>query len=114
GFGEVYFSFVRKGVIKAWKRHRLMTQNFAVPVGSIRLVIYDGRNASPSHGCVEEVETGADRYSLVRIPPLVWYGFRGEAEGESMIANCATLPHDPDESESLEWDTPVIPYRWAS
>jgi dTDP-4-dehydrorhamnose 3,5-epimerase len=112
-FGEVYFSFVKRGVVKAWKRHRAMTQNFAVPVGAIRLVVYDDREGSATHGRVQEIETGADHYALVRIPPLVWYGFQGTGEGESMIANCASLPHDPAESESVEWNSGRIPYRWT-
>ena len=40
GIGEIYFSVVRAGVIKAWKRHSRMIQHFAVPSGNIRLVIF--------------------------------------------------------------------------
>lgn len=111
-FGEVYFSSVKQGVIKAWKKHRLMIQNFAVPVGSIRLVIYDDRAGSTTRGGMLETSIGAESYRLVRIPPLVWYGFQGLGPGESMIANCASIPHDPRESENLEWDSDRIPYRW--
>ena len=30
GFGEVYFSWVKQGAIKAWKCHKLMTLNLVV------------------------------------------------------------------------------------
>ena len=33
GFGEVYFSNIEPGVVKAWKRHRKMTLNLVVTVG---------------------------------------------------------------------------------
>lgn len=112
GFGEVYFSQVKPGVVKAWKRHRRMVQNLAVPVGAIRLVIYDDRPESATCGRVQEIVAGADDYCLVRIPPMVWYGFRGLADGDSLIANCATLPHDPAEVDRLPEDSPAIPYRW--
>ena len=45
-FGECYFSEVLPGAIKAWKLHREQTQNLAVPLGEIRLVIYDDRVGS--------------------------------------------------------------------
>ena len=34
-FGEIYFSFTNPGIIKGWKKHHEMVQNFAVPVGEI-------------------------------------------------------------------------------
>ena len=43
GFGEAYFSIVKTGVVKAWKRHKLMTLNLVVCSGKIRFVIYDDR-----------------------------------------------------------------------
>ena len=33
GFGEIYFSEVLPGHVKAWKRHTRQTQDFAVPSG---------------------------------------------------------------------------------
>lgn len=112
GFGEIYFSQVLPGAIKAWKRHREMIQNFAVPVGRIKLVIYDDRPDSPTRGKLQELIVGSDHYGLVRIPPGVWYGFQGIAEGPSTLANCATLAHDPLESERLDAHAETIPYRW--
>lgn len=111
-FGEIYFSLVKPGAVKAWKRHARMTQNFAVPVGKIKLVLYDDRAASPTRGLVQEVTTGAEHYGLIHIPALVWYGFQGIAAHDSLIANCATLPHDPNESEQADPATPAIPYVW--
>ncbi len=71
-FGEIYFSVVNPGVVKAWKRHKKMTQNFAVPIGMIKLVIYDNRDGTTSYGRTEVLEIGEDNYCLVKIPPLVW------------------------------------------
>ena len=112
GFGEVYFSVVRSGVVKAWKRHRLMTQNFAVPVGEIRLVIFDDREGSVTRGAIQEIVTGTGYYALIRLPPMLWYGFKGTGQGDSLIANCASIPHDPSESESIALDSGLVPYRW--
>lgn len=113
-FGEVYFSTVKAGVVKAWKRHRLMTQNFAVPMGCIQLVVYDDRETSETRGAVQEIFVGEGHYALVRVPPMLWYGFKGVALGNSLIANCASIPHDPAESESIPADSRTIPYQWTA
>lgn len=111
-FGEVYFSVINSGVIKAWKKHRVMTQNIAVPVGEIKLVIYDDRAGSRTRGAIQEIVTGVDHYALIRIPPSLWYGFMGLGSAESLIANCASIPHDPGEVERAELSSSLIPYRW--
>lgn len=99
-FGEVYFSRVNAGAVKAWKRHREMTQHFAVPAGRIRLVLFDDRGRKGDAGILEVFELGLpDRYCLIRIPPMVWYGFQAIGDEPALIANCADLPHSPEESE---------------
>ena len=45
-FGEIYFSFINKNSIKAWKFHKKMTLNLIVPVGSIRFNFLDFREES--------------------------------------------------------------------
>lgn len=112
-FGEIYFSVVNPEIVKAWKRHREMTQCFTVPAGRIRLVLFDDREGSPSNGKIEGIILGRpDRYFLVRIPPMVWYGFKGISEIPALVANCADLPHSPDESEQISSSDNHIPYSW--
>lgn len=112
-FGEVYFSVVNAGAIKAWKRHQKMVQNIAIPVGTIRLVVVDDRSASETAGAVQIINTGEQHYALVRIPPMVWYGFQGLTAPLSLIANCSTLPHDPDEVERREVTDSAFPNFWV-
>jgi len=109
---EVYCSVVRCGAIKAWKRHRRMTQRLLVPSGRVLFVIYDSRAESATSSFVMEIESGRDAYGLVVIPPLLWYGFAGIASGESIIVNSPDLIHDPAEIERLDSDTKQIPYTW--
>ena len=54
---------------------------------------------------------GPDGYSLVVIPPMIWTGFKGMSD-VSMVANCATHPHDPTHSERIAPGSSV-PYDWA-
>jgi dTDP-4-dehydrorhamnose 3,5-epimerase len=113
-FGEVYFSVINPGVVKAWKKHSKMTQHIAVPVGRVRLVIYDDRRDSRTYGSLENIETGEDMYLLAQIPPLVWYGFKNMSPASSLIANCTDLPHSPEEVEQIDSFDKRVPFDWDS
>jgi dTDP-4-dehydrorhamnose 3,5-epimerase len=112
GFGEIYFSFVQPNAIKGWHMHKKMTLNYAVPCGKIKLVLYDYREESPTKGELMELFLSPDDYFLVSVPPLVWNGFKGIGSEISLVANCATLPHNPDEIERMDPFTDKIPYDW--
>jgi dTDP-4-dehydrorhamnose 3,5-epimerase len=112
-FGECYFSEVLPGAVKAWKRHRVQSQHFAVPVGRIRLAIYDDREQSRTRGQVQTIELGRpDAYFRLRIPPGLWYGFACISDIPALLANCTDLPHDPAEGEQRASTDTEIPYRW--
>mgnify|MGYP001230454519 FL=1 len=112
-FGECYFSEVLPGAIKAWKLHREQTQNLAVPVGRVRLVIYDDRIRSSTRRNIQIYELGRpDAYLRVKIPPGLWYGFACIGQTPALLANCADLPHDPAESVRKPASDSSIPFDW--
>src|SRR5580698_2286471 len=80
-FGEIYFSTVYPGAIKAWHLHKEMTLNYAVPMGMIKLVCYDDREGSSTKGNLVELHVGELNYVLVTIPAQVWNGFKCEGTG---------------------------------
>ncbi len=111
-FGEIYFSCVHPGAVKAWHIHTRMTLNYAVVSGMIKLVLYDDRQDSPTRGELMELFVGDQNYLLVQVPPLVWNGFKGVGTQTAIVANCATHPHDPDEIQRLDPRSDKIPYDW--
>lgn len=111
-FGEIYFSTIYPGVIKGWHLHRIMTLNYAVVSGTIKLVLYDDREGSSTHGEVQEIVLGQENYQLVKIPPYIWNGFKGMSSQAAIVANCATLAHDPEEIERKSPFDLSIPYDW--
>ncbi len=112
-FGEIYFSCVYPGAIKGWHIHKRMTLNYAVPHGNIKFVLYDDREDSPTRGELQEIFLGQDNYLLITVPPLVWNGFKGIGQEMAIVANCASIPHDPDEIERLDPFDKRIPYDWG-
>ena len=112
-FGEIYFSYINPGFVKAWKRHKETTINITVPVGSIKVVTYDNRQYSDSRGKIGEYICGENDYNLLIIPAGIWYGFQCLSSSPAMIANCTTMPHSPDETVSLPDNDEQIPYKWT-
>jgi dTDP-4-dehydrorhamnose 3,5-epimerase len=111
-FGEIYFSCTYPGAIKAWHLHKRMTLNYAVLYGELKVVLFDDRPDSKTRGCVEELFFSPENYCLVTVPPLIWNGFKGIGDKTSIVANCATLPHDPEEIERKPAFDKSIPYDW--
>jgi dTDP-4-dehydrorhamnose 3,5-epimerase len=112
-FGEIYFSVVYPNVVKGWHIHKEMTLNYAVVSGMIKLVLYDPRPDSKTKGEIQEIFLGDDNYVLAVIPPGIWNGFKGIGTKPAIVANCATIPHDPKEIERLDPVKNDIPYDWG-
>ena len=111
-FGEIYFSTVYPGVVKGWHLHKEMTLNYAVVFGIIKLVLYDEREGSATKGEIQEIFLGQDNYCLVKIPPMIWNGFKGIGPTMAIVANLATIPHRLDEIERVAPNDKRIPYNW--
>jgi dTDP-4-dehydrorhamnose 3,5-epimerase len=112
-FGEVYFSMVYPGRIKGWHIHSVMTLNYALVTGRINLVLYDDREDSRTRGKIQELLLDQSNYCLITIPRGIWNGFKGLGITPSIVANCATDPHDPGEIRRIDPFSTDIPYDWA-
>ena len=111
-FGEIYFSCTFPGAIKAWHMHKQMVLNYAAIHGSIKCVLYDARPGSKTKGCVEEYFLSPENYCLLTVPPLIWNGWKGIGNEVSIVANCSTMIHDPNEIKRKPPSDKSIPYDW--
>ena len=96
-FGEAYFTNIQRGAIKGWKRHKKMTLNLIVPIGKIRFVLFDDRLLSDKK--FQEIIISKDNYCRLTVPPMIWLGFQGISEGNSLLLNIASIVHNPKEME---------------
>ncbi len=60
-----------------------------------------------------ELCIGEGNHCLVKVPTGVWNGFKGVGVIPSVVANCASIPHDPNEIERLDPHQSHIPYDWS-
>ena len=107
GFGEVYFSWVKQGAIKAWKCHQRMNLNLVVPMGEIRLVFH--LDNQKNNFRTEKI--GEKRYVRLTVPPGIWFGFQGIAAKRSLLMNFADMIHDPD--EVVQKPINFFSYKWC-
>ena len=115
-FGQVYVTTAYPGVVKGWHYHNKQDDNFAVVKGMIKLVLYDRRTDSATHGEINEFLIGEHRPMLVHIPQDVVHGFKGIGTEEAIIVNTVTKPYDyqqPDEFR-IAPHSGEIPYDWSS
>lgn len=112
-FGEVYFSVAYPGVIKGWHLHTKQTQFYAVIQGMIKLVLFDERKDSKTKGELMELFTGEDNYQLIRIPFGVVNGYKTIGVKPAIVANCATIPHEPNEMLRYDPLKSHIEYDWS-
>ena len=83
-------------------------------MGKMRLGLYDSRKNSPTFGQVEEYIISMDDPMLVRIPPMVYHGFKCISDDEAVVINTVTEPYNaanPDEYRVDAFDND-IPFDW--
>jgi dTDP-4-dehydrorhamnose 3,5-epimerase len=114
-FGQLYATTAYPGVVKAWHYHKKQTDNFVVIKGMIKVVLYDSRKRSPTHGQINEFFMGEHNFSILQIPPLVFHGFKGIGTEEAILISCPTEVYDyknPDEFR-IPPHSKKVPYNWA-
>ena len=113
GFGEAYFSKINENVIKGWKYHKTMTQNFCIPFGKLKLVLFDNRKNSPTYKQINEIIIDdCQNYNRVTIPEKIYYSFKCISSNYCLLLNISNIVHDPKESEKISLLNGLIPYNW--
>ena len=100
GFGEAYFSFIEKGKIKGWKKHKKATLNLVVPVGEIKFFAYD-EEQEDKHSKLSSFTLSEENYFRLTVPSGIWLAFKGLKE-RNMLLNVSDYSHDPSEVEAIE------------
>ncbi|MBM01516.1 MAG: dTDP-4-dehydrorhamnose 3,5-epimerase [Chloroflexi bacterium] len=102
---EVYFSEVKNNFIKGWIKHNVQTCNFIVPIGKIKLVIFeDDFDNDPII-----MELSKSNHQIITVPPGNWFAFKG-IENNNLLVNITDLEHDDSESDSIDIDK--IEFSW--
>ncbi|MDK2973568.1 MAG: dTDP-4-dehydrorhamnose 3,5-epimerase [Candidatus Sumerlaeota bacterium] len=113
-FGQVYMTTAYPGVTKAWHYHKSQTDHFVCVKGMMKVVLYDPREDSPTHGEINEFFIGEHNQMIIEIPALVHHGFKCISETEAIVINTTTNTYNyknPDEFRVAP-HSGEIPYDW--
>jgi len=102
GFGEIYISNVKRGEIKAWKKHLRMTCILIPISGQTKVVVYDKKY-------FHVFKLDSKKKKKLIIPPNTIFGF-STIKDDSSIMNIANIEHDP--KESINYDLQEFKYNW--
>ena len=115
-FGQAYLTTAKPGIVKAWHYHKKQTDHFAVVKGMAKVVLFDPRDNSPTKGKVNVFFIGELKPCLVKIPPLVYHGYKCVSATEVFLINIPTEVYnyeEPDEHR-IPPHTNDIPYDWTA
>lgn len=112
GFGQWSHSLMYTGVAKAWHIHRLQVDWWYVPVGVLRVALYDTRPESSTFRVTMELLLGENQPSqTVRIPPGVAHGCKC-LSGPAHLFYITSRTYDPDDEGRIPYDDATIGYDW--
>ena len=100
GFGEAYFSLIKKNEIKGWKLHNEMVMNLVVPIGNVKFVFYQKNQDSLKEFRIESI--GEDNYCRLTVPTGIWFGFQGLSEPVNVVLNISNIEHNAKEQENMK------------
>jgi dTDP-4-dehydrorhamnose 3,5-epimerase len=113
---QVFQVTLTPGGLSAWHTHGTTTDRLFVTHGHMKIVLFDGREDSPTHGRVNEFRFGIQRPALVVVPPGVWHGVQNLGNEPGSVLNIVDRAYryeDPDHWR-LPADTPKIPYSFRT
>lgn len=110
-FAECYTTTVYRGIIKGLHGYYTKTLFYCVPIGLIKLVLWDNREKSPTKNEVMELYVGVENYVRVKIPAGVMSAFQGIAEF-SLAVLIADEIFSEERTIRMPWNAPEFPYDW--
>lgn len=113
-FGQLSHSRMYHGVVKAWHIHQRQTDWWYVPIGNLKVALYDARPDSPTYRQLQELLMG-DNYPpiVLKIPPGVAHGCR-VLSAEAHLLYVTSGVYDPSDEGRIPHDDPTIGYDWTA
>lgn len=112
---QIYQSRLYPGAIGAWSCHMKNVDRLFINQGNVKLVLFDGRENSPTFRRINEYHVGDARPAMMVIPIGVWHGLQNLGAADALMLNFPTRSYDYEDPDHyrLPFDTPEIPYSWS-
>jgi len=114
-FGQSSVTKTYPGVIKAFHWHHHQDDVWYVVDGMARVVLYDRRPGSPTHGVIQVVYAGEDNPVVILIPSGVAHGYQVLGRKPVILFYHVTQAYDPQapDEQRIAFDDPAIGFDWS-
>jgi dTDP-4-dehydrorhamnose 3,5-epimerase len=115
GFAQWSHALMYPGVAKAWHIHPTQIDWWYVPLGNLKVVLFDKRSDSPTAGMKQTFFLG-DNYpaQVVKIPAGVAHGCKALGGGMTHLFYITSKIYDPAEEGRIPHDDKAIDYDWTA
>jgi dTDP-4-dehydrorhamnose 3,5-epimerase len=100
-------------IVRAWHRHNLgQVDYFTCIDGAVKVCAYDDRPHSSTFGEIDEIILSRERLALVKIPGILWHGYKVVSEKPATVLYGVNKLYDyknPDEERRPWNDEKIIP-----
>ncbi len=114
GFAQLSHSQMFHGTAKAWHIHNTQIDWWYVPVGVLKVALYDKRPDSPTKGMLQEIFMGGEYgQKILKIPAGVAHGCKAISDTAHLIYVTSNV-YDKQEEGRIPHDDSEIGYDWVS
>ena len=92
GFGECYFSEIKPGNVKPWKKNLTTFQMIAVISGRVKFFLIDDRILTKKI-YKNFVLDDSKNFNKIIIPKNIWYSFENLSKKKSILFNFLNIEH---------------------
>jgi dTDP-4-dehydrorhamnose 3,5-epimerase len=115
---QVHITTTLPGRIRAWGLHEASTDRLFVVSGLVSIVLYDGREDSPTFRSLNEFRVSERNPGLLVIPPKLYHGWKNIGITEAFIINMPSSLYNYEGPDALDlpYESPmaaeIVPFRW--
>jgi dTDP-4-dehydrorhamnose 3,5-epimerase len=110
----VYQALLRPGKIKGWVYHENQDDRLFVSMGTLKIVLFDRREGSPTEGLINEIHLSERNRGLLIIPRLVAHAVQNIGNTDALFVNLPTQPfnHQQPDKYRIALSSGEIPYSF--
>lgn len=110
----VYQAMLRPGKVKGWGVHAKQDDRVFCVVGSLRVVLYDVREDSPTKGLLNVHVLSEQNRGLLIIPAGVYHAVQNIGLNDAYFVNMPTRPYDHEDPDKrrLPLKNDLIPFSF--
>lgn len=97
GFGELYFSEIKKNTSKGWNIHYKYYSIVTVPYGIVEFTFFNPKKRNKKF---QTITAGGKKNISIQIPPGIWFCFKSKKK-LSIVANLLNKIHDKKETNKV-------------